>query len=80
MTDASRKSLLLSLKIGLDLLPRWMKHDLWRQCEPQHTRAVERISETLVSRIENDFTLVAKPPRDTGSAAHLYVGWKPPEE
>jgi hypothetical protein len=61
----------------------YLRHDLWRRCEPQHDHAAKAIADKLVERIDEGFEVETRPPRDTGSAAHLYVGWcdntKPPE-
>jgi hypothetical protein len=55
MDEPTRKSLLLTLKMTLGLLPRWMRHDLWRTCEPQHEHAVNRIAEAIATKVEEGF-------------------------
>jgi hypothetical protein len=50
-----------------------------RRCEPQHDHAVKAIADKLVEKIDEGFLVEPRAPRDPSSAAHLYVGWKPPD-
>jgi hypothetical protein len=45
MDEPARKMLLLHLRIALGMLPRYIRHDFWRTCEPQHPRAVDKIAD-----------------------------------
>jgi hypothetical protein len=58
---AATDRLLLTLKIALGMLPRYLRHDLWRTAEPQHTRAVDEEAETVAARIEEGSEVEAKP-------------------
>jgi hypothetical protein len=67
MDDATRKSLMLALKMTLGMLPRYQRHDLWRTCEPQHDHAVNRIAETLAEKLDDGFLVEARPPKQAPS-------------
>jgi hypothetical protein len=74
--ESSRKRLLSTIGIALAMLPRYLRHDLWRITEPQHTNAVNKIAETLTAKIEDQFELQEKPTRAPFSLAYLYKGRK----
>jgi hypothetical protein len=69
MEDAVRKRLRLTLTTGLSLLPRWFKHDFWRQCEPQHDRAERHIVEALIRRIEDEYDVRERARVDSSGGA-----------
>jgi len=74
MNDPARKSLLMTLKITLGMLHRYLRHDLWRITEPQHGQAVERIAETIVAKLEDGFEVEARPPKPSISFAIFTAG------
>jgi len=80
MDDATRKSLLQTLEIVLGMLPRYLRHDLWRITEPQHMRAVDKIAETIAAKVDDGFEVEAKPPPPAMNFAYLYRGPKEPDE
>lgn len=74
MDDATRASLRMTLAIAVSMLPRGVRHDLWRVCEPQHERAKTAVVEAMMKQIEFAFEVSAKPPREAVSFAYLYRG------
>lgn len=52
MDAAARKRLRLKLAIALALLPRWVRYDFWRRCEPQHERAQKAMVDALAEALE----------------------------
>jgi hypothetical protein len=60
MDEPTRKSLLLQLRILLNMLPRYVRHDLWRTCEPHHAIAVDRTEEAIVAQIDEGFEMQEK--------------------
>ena len=56
------------------MLPREIRHDLWRTTEPQHGRAHEALLDVLLAEIERGFEVTKKPSRQPDSAAQLYRG------
>ena len=52
MDDKLRERLHLMLRIKLTLLPRWVKHDFWRQSQPQNERATHRLVDTIIETVE----------------------------
>jgi hypothetical protein len=53
--------MLLTLRIALGMLPRYVRHDFWRTCEPQHQRAVDKIAEHVTTAVDEHFEVQAKP-------------------
>jgi len=80
MDDATRNNLLQTLKIVFNMLPRYLRHDLWRISEPQHMRAVDTIAEMIVVKVDDGFEVEAKPPPPAMNFAYLYRGPKEPDE
>jgi hypothetical protein len=80
MDDATRNSLLQTLKIVLGMLPRYLRHDLWRITEPQHMHAVDKIAETIAAKVDDGFEVETKPPPPVMHFAHLYRGPSEPRE
>jgi hypothetical protein len=74
MDEATRKSLMLTLKMTLGLLPRWMRHDLWRTCEPQHGHVVDRIAETIIEKVDEGFAVEKRTPKPVINFTYLYSG------
>jgi len=58
MDDKLRDELRLMLRIKLTLLPRWVKHEFWRQSEPANERATHRLVDEIVQTV--DETVEAK--------------------
>jgi hypothetical protein len=52
MEDKLRDKLRLMLGIKLAMLPRWVKHDFWRQAEPQNGRAKEKMVDEIIAVID----------------------------
>ncbi len=52
------------------MLPRWVKHDFWRQCQPQNDRARAKMVEEVIAVIDEtvDVAEKEKPVR--------YRGWR----
>jgi hypothetical protein len=69
MEESTRKSLLLTLRMTIGMLPRYLRHDHWRTCEPQHGHAVDRIAETIAAKVEAGFEVKSRPPREARSVA-----------
>ena len=44
----------------LRTVPREVRYDLWRVCEPQHTQAIDRLTEAVAKRVEELFDLVPR--------------------
>jgi hypothetical protein len=63
MESTTRQSLIASFRVGLRMLPRGWRHDLWRVTEPQHDNAVRRIAQALAERIDDGFEVMERPPR-----------------
>ena len=76
MDDPTRKSLLLTLRMTLGVLPRYLRHDLWRITEPQHGQAVDKLAEIVTEKIDSGFEVERKPPAPFFSFGHLYDGPK----
>jgi hypothetical protein len=55
--ESRTTDLRFELKMALSMLPRGVRHDLWRTCEPQHQHAIEAAVETIAARIEYAFEL-----------------------
>jgi hypothetical protein len=60
MDDKLRERLHLMLRIKLTLLPRWMKHDFWRQSQPQNEHATHRLVDAIIATVEEEVDVTAK--------------------
>jgi hypothetical protein len=69
MDAAVRNRLRLTLTLALSLLPRWARHDFWRQAQPQHDRAQHTMVAAILDRLEAEFEIAVKAERG------LYKGW-----
>jgi hypothetical protein len=69
----ARDRLHLTPTIALALLPRWARHDFWRQSEPAHQRAKETIVNRLVEAVEADFDLSERIDRSSRRLPSLEV-------
>ena len=50
----------MELRLALSMLPREVRHDLWRTCEPRHGRAIDRAADAIRKRLEHGFTIEPK--------------------
>lgn len=60
MNQTRRSDLTLELTLAISTLPRQVRHDLWRTCEPQHQRAVEAAVQAIRKRLEHGFYVEPK--------------------
>jgi hypothetical protein len=58
MEDKLRERLRLMIGIKLALLPRWVKHDFWRQAQPQNEQATKKLVDTIVTVIDETVDVV----------------------
>lgn len=69
MDQPTRTRLRLTLAVALAVLPRCIRHDFWKQAQPQNDRAKEAMVDRLVAAVEEDFDLVERSDK-------TYRGWK----
>jgi hypothetical protein len=48
------------LGIKLTMLPRWVKHDFWRQAEPQNGRGKEKVVDEIINAIDETVEVVGE--------------------
>jgi hypothetical protein len=61
MDEPARKTLLLHLRIALGMLPRYVRHDFWRTCEPQHQRSLDEITKCVIEVVDEHLEVQVKP-------------------
>ena len=71
MDEPTRSKLLFAFRMALAMLPRYLRHDLWRVAEPHHQRAVDRIAETLAAKVDEDFEIETRAARRGLSVADI---------
>lgn len=64
------------VSLALSMLPRYVRHDFWRQCEPQHQRAQDHIIEEVVARLDSEFEIAlrVRPPDPTYLGTGQFMG------
>jgi hypothetical protein len=70
MEDKLRDRLRLNLLIKLALLPRWVKHDFWRQPQPQNDTARAKMVDAILDTVDEVAALVNKE-----KPHYHYRGW-----
>jgi len=60
MDDKLRKQLHLRLRVKLGLLPRSVKHDFWRQSQPQNEAATKTLVDTILAVIDEEVDVAEK--------------------
>jgi hypothetical protein len=63
MEDKLRSKSHLMLKVKLTLLPRWVKHDFWRQCQPQNEYAINKLVDTIIATVDEEVDAAEKESR-----------------
>ena len=60
MDDKLRKQLHLRLRTKLGLLPRWVRHDFWRQSQPQNEQATKTLVDTILAVVDEEVDVAEK--------------------
>jgi hypothetical protein len=60
MENKLRDHLRLMLSIKLTMLPRWVKHDFWRQCSRGNEQATKKRVDTIVTVIDETVDVVER--------------------
>lgn len=63
MDDKLRSKLHLRLRVKLGMLRRWVKHDFWRQSQPQNEHATHRLVDTILATVDEEVDVAEKTER-----------------